>query len=211
MRPSEDQFFTYLREKTDKEFLKSDIYKKQLGLGEQWNYSICATSIKPHKGLVFGLNWGARSGYKYSRQGKMPDDTIKGWPYANRVRGFVSKYLDSTIEELNYSNLCFFRSQNISQLTKRDWEQSRNLFAELVEYIRPPWILLTGIDGFPHLLPDAKVEEHLIVKDGDKSQRVILMLYKGITNLAVVPHPNARMSTECRITLWKKAGEFLLA
>src|SRR3989304_2660006 len=151
MRPNGEQFFKYLREKTDKAFLESDIYQKQLHLGVQWNYSICATSIKPGKGLVFGLNWGARNGQKYSRQEKMPDDSTKDWPYANRMRGYVSKHLNSRVEELNYTNLCFFRSKSIEDLSPLDWELSKSLFSEFVEYVRPPWMLMTGTSRFTNL------------------------------------------------------------
>ncbi len=220
---NEEQFFKYLREKTDLAFQKSQIKYKQDRKNRSWNYSICATPIQQKKGILFGLNWGGDG--EYESQTKMPTATaINDNPGANKfiytLLPNLRKYFNlNSISEINYSNLCFFRSPKISDLKNEDWELSLPLFIEFCEFINPPWIIFTSISKSQierlKRLNSKKSDliilgEQFSIKQGDKE---FIGYKKGkfnnTTDFYVVPHPGTQLWNESRKKIWEKASSVI--
>jgi hypothetical protein len=199
----EKDFFYYLLKKTETAFLKSDIYNYQIKNNKNWNYAVCDTQIKKNKGIILGLNWG---GDNKNPQSVYPQKNKKrNWRFFNNITSFFKSHLNITsIEEINYYNLCFYRTPKIEYLKSSDWEQSISLTNEYIRYISPPWIVLLGKTGFSKLKTLKFISEIERFEIQDKKNRVFGYKAKLHTkfDLYCVPHPQARVSKQARIKIW---------
>ena len=199
------EFFEQLLLKTKNAFESSDVLKRQIALCQKWNYSVCATPIQKGKGIVFGLNWG---GSNHDPQAEYPlEEKEHSWNFMNNSRRYFSQYLEiDSINQVNYSNLCFFRSPKIHYLTQDDWQRSIPLFEEYVNFIDPPWTLMLGSAALSHL-GDAGPWK-LVKKISERSNSKTVHGYQGILfekyPLIIVPHPQARISTKARDAIWEQ-------
>jgi hypothetical protein len=139
-------FFSELLIDTDEQFKKSTIYQKQLSLGEQWNYSICATPISKGNGVIFGINWGGSGDFTAGTVMPTGDD-IAGYHFIKQSKTFLEKHWQIDISKINfnYTNLCFFRTPKEKDLSFDDYKLSWPLFEKYVDYINPPWLLSIGV------------------------------------------------------------------
>lgn len=200
---TEKQFFEFLLKNTGQVFQNSPIQEYQVRHNKNWNYSICETPIQKGKGLIFGLNWG---GDNINTQSQYPvADKERNWNFMSNGIFYFKKYLTvKSIDEINYSNLCFFRSPNIKYLTWKDWELSVPLFKTYVDYITPTWTVLLGKTGvrilneLGHLKDLSRIEV--------KGKRNRTFGYTGLLfdkyNFYCVPHPQTRIATEVRDEIW---------
>ena len=204
IKTKEEIFFYNLLDETKQDFLKSPVKEKQEELGKNWNYAICETPIQKNKGIIFGLNWG---GDNHQPQSDFPvAEKERNWNFMNNSLHYFDKYLKiKSISEVNYSNLCFFRSPKIHYLNWKDWELAIPLFRRYVDYINPPWALLLGktgigiLDYYGHLKNLKKIEI--------KGKRKRTFGYSGILfekyPFYCVPHPQAHIATDVREKVWK--------
>ncbi|RRO21418.1 hypothetical protein [Flavobacteriaceae bacterium 14752] len=136
----EEIFFNYLIEKTKKTYKQSPVYEKYNG--ENWNYAICDTPIKKNAPVLFGLNWGGKN---HNTQDKMPKKNyLRKFKLAKHANKYLKKYFLVEIDNINYTNLCFFRTPSTKHLTHKDWELSFPLFKEFIEFIQPPFCIMLG-------------------------------------------------------------------
>lgn len=204
MQRQEEVFWQNLLKKTHHSFQECDIKITQENLGEKWNYAICDTPIKKNQGIVLGLNWG---GNFHDPQSQYPiANKSRNWNFINNSKYYFEHYLGvQRISEVNYSNLCFYRSPNISCLTPKDWEISLPLLKEYVDFISPPWILLLGTTGIQILKNNNLVEKFTSYEIQGKKRRIFgytLILFNNY-KLFCVPHPQARISTIYRKSIWE--------
>lgn len=195
----EQQFFKNLLEKTREVFLTSKTYS--LYGDRNWNFAVCETPIKKKTGVFFGLNWGGDDTNTQSEYPKISKE--RNWNFISHSRQYFRNFLHSEIEQLNYSNLCFFRSPKAYQIHKDDWELVIPLFKEYIDYINPPWSLLLGnIEN----LGNRYLTEKVTIKVWDKKHSRSAFGYTGclfgIYPFAAVPHPQARISAETRQAIW---------
>ena len=88
------------------------------------------------------MNWG---GDNIDQQSQYPvKHAERNWKFAKHAQRYMSKYFGKNLEDINYSNLCCFRTPDTSYLSSKDWELSLPLFKEYVEYINPPWLIMFG-------------------------------------------------------------------
>lgn len=207
MQPSEEFFFDLL-DATRFAFLKSPIYELQKERKIQWNYSVCETTIKKKKGIILGLNWGASRFPAYPAQTRYPvDKKERDWRFLNSSMPYIKKYFGiNSISEVNYTNLCFFRSLNITFLTHTDWKNAMPLLVKYVKYIKPEWIVLLGNTGVKFLSVFSIIDITKKISVSDKKNNI--NGYKGIFinkyPFYCLPHPQAHVSKNVRNLIWKK-------
>ncbi len=138
-----ETFFHLLLEETKELYKTSDVINKNSG----WSYSMCGTPIVKKQGLILGLNWGGGgTGELFNPQAKYPDgDEIKTYPFIIKLTPYLKDHLGlEDITKINYSNLCFFRSPKVQDLSEKDWEVSIPLIQSYIKYVDPTWIVLTS-------------------------------------------------------------------
>jgi len=200
-----EKFFYELLDETGKVFRSSPVEKYQIENSKNWNYSVCETPIIKNTGLIFGLNWG---GDDIDAQSVYPEaDKERKWNFMSNSSAYFKKYLGITdIKQVNYSNLCFFRSPNVKYLKTADWDLALPLFKKYVEFIEPTWAVLLGKKGVSILKRNGHLTnlERIVVK-GEKRRS---FGYKGILfnkyPFFCVPHPQAHISSEVRDSLWNQ-------
>lgn len=203
-----EKFFYKLLEETKAVFERSPVYKFQKEHAKNWNYAVCETPIQQNKGLVFGLNWG---GNDIGAQTKYPRfNKERNWNFMSSSAAYFRDYLNvNNIEEVNYSNLCFFRSPKIKDLKTEDWELSLPLFKKYVEFVNPTWTVLLGKKGISilnnrGLLSDLKRVEKKGAKNRSFGYTGLLF---GSYPFYCVPHPQARIESVVREAIWNDLFE----
>ena len=201
------EFIEKLLAKTKTEFSKSPIYKKQNDENKRWGFSICGTPIQKGKGILFGINWGGSG--EYEEQNKMPEgNNIAGDDFIKRSKHFFDEYLSLKFDELNfnYTNLCFFRTPKIDDLSFQDYKLSYPLFEEYVKYIQPPWIFSLGITSYDILKKMGQLNADSEIKDSSQKHRGATGKFLGF-NFYAVPHPNAHLKNNSRKEIWAQVGK----
>lgn len=197
-----DSFFAELLYDTDREFRKSSVFKKQLQLGQKWNYAVCATPIQKERGVIFGINWGGTNNFQ--PQSVMPSGhDIASYHFIKQSKQFLEKNLglDIASANFNYTNLCFFRTPKANILSSEDYRLSLPLFEKYIRYINPPWLLSIGSKNLKELDRMGvlrNIHQHYDNQNKFKGHSGILWEY----NIFSVPHPSARLSNDARQTIW---------
>ena len=196
----EVEFFEYLLKKTKKLYKKTATYKANPN--KNWGYAICDTPIQKGKGLFFGLNWGNKSGNPQTQYPQKNKE--RNWAFANQARKFIKLFMDEDIENLNYSNLSFFRTPSMKEFVKTDWEIALPLFNEYVDFVKPKWAIMFGKppDLMKNLLTHDLIKIY-VDYDNKKNYGYVGFLNNNIP-LGIVPHPQARMSDKARNKIWDK-------
>ncbi|MBP6872642.1 MAG: hypothetical protein KBC43_11605 [Bacteroidales bacterium] len=187
-----EAFFNHLKDETEKAYDNSPVKKFKL------YYSICGTSIKRGKEVVFGLNWGGsnKAGENYEAQKFMPENKSDSdeYKFIKAQLPFFENYLQiRSVDEINYTNLCFFRSTKINDLKKDDWDNSLKLFDLFIKYINPERLIFASIgtasvtklfslDSFH------KIQEKSFAQ-GDKIFTAYKGKYKNSIDVYTVPYP----------------------
>ena len=196
---SEEEIFFYdLLNKTEEKFKASATRKKYPN--ENWNFAICDTPIQKGKGLFFGLNWG---GDDINQQTVYPPkEKDRNWKFITQSRPYFKNYFKERIENLNYSNLCFFRSPDIEHFESSDWGLAIPLFREYVNYIKPAWTLMLGKPN--HLKTEIENFKRHEVINKSNNRRVFGYTGKlfGKYPFGSVPHTESQISSEARHAIW---------
>jgi hypothetical protein len=203
MESEENEFFYNLLRRTSDTFEKAPIKKRQLEKRETWNYAVCETQIQKGKPVYCGINWG---GSNKQAQTKPPEamKEPRKWPFVTINKPCLREVLGiHSIDEINYTNVCFFRSPREQFLEDEDWVLSFPLFKSYVEFINPPYIILVGLSARKKLI------KHGVYKDTfDVIKHDRIKGYKGEMfgkyKCYVVPHTNYRIKKSRRIDLWRK-------
>jgi len=201
-----EDFFYDLLKKTEVVFKQSATRK--MYPEENWNFAICETPIQKGKGLFFGLNWG---GDNIDQQSVYPPKhKDRNWKFVTQSRPFFKEYFDADIEDLNYSNLCFFRSPDMNSFEGSDWDLALPLFKEYVDFVEPSWSLMLG-------KPPSRLNNHIkgyerhVVINESNDRRVFGYTGKlfGAIPFGSVPHTESQISTEARHEIWSKVKNYI--
>lgn len=196
----------------------NNILKDEKTNGKKWNYSICGTPIQIDKTLLMGINWGGGSpsdSYDYKIQEAMPSfDEFTNlykqgeYKFLKRIEPFMKEIVKIEIStgEFNYSNLCFFRTPSIKDLTDNDFKICSPVFKKMIELIHPKQIISLGTGNIKYLKKYFQDEfdcENPISVPGT-SHKIYSGNLLGFT-FYNLPHPNARkLSNEIYEKLWKR-------
>lgn len=204
--------FDVLLDKANRLFEFSEVKFRHERDISKWGLSLCATPANPAKAVVLGINWGGAalaSISRYSVQRRLPtkeefleDYNAGRYPYFKKSEDLISEFLRLQIEEVefNYTNVCLFRSPNISDLSIKEVRWCTPLLKEYIELIEPPCILSLGNTNIVYLEPDLR--------------ELIKFTETGTTHVGYsgtlwgfpfysVPHPTARKLTdEVRHKIW---------
>ncbi len=205
----EHAFFDQLKRKTEIAYRQSDVFIRN----PNWSYSICGTPMLKGVGLLVGLNWGGGGDGEIFSPQTYPDGTdVKTYAFIKRFFRYLNKYLKvDDPKNINYSNLSFFRSPKMNDLTDKDWNLSKEPFQEYLQYIDPPWIILasSGIERAKLSLSLSDVEPYT------SGNKVIFNAYKAKCfigerhiQLYSFPHPNAKVPGWIRDQLWDKTFSY---
>lgn len=202
------KIFDELFFKTDIAFDKSVIKKRQREENEFWYFSICATPIQPGRPLLMGLNWGAIKGVKFKPQTTMPDGKdIVEYKFVKQAKPYFEKYMETEDPTtLNYSNLCFFRTPDLSYLAPEDWDLSISLFEDYVDYIKPSFILMLGSSGMNTLRNHKLISEEIVISSNEQGKAAYG--YRGKLfekySFYCLPHPRSQIYSGQRNDLWRQ-------
>lgn len=206
---TEEQFFNELETETADVFRRSDVFNKNEKMN--WWYSICNGPILKNRPVVFGLNWGVAKNYQHKPQQSHPNLIDSGkWAFRNQLDRYLSKHFYTDSNDINYSNLCFFRTPKVNDLSVADWHMAIPLFEKYVEYIEPPYAIMLGAPE--HLNKEAYSHRERIshLPEGGKRRA---FAYTGILfgkyKFVSVPHPQARIARESRDSLWQKTENYI--
>ncbi len=176
--------------------------------GKNWNYAICDTPIQKGAGVFFGINWGGNDINAQSTH--PPKYKERDWSFINHCRTYIDWHFGEEIENLNYTNACFFRSPDVNSLPDNAIDLSRPLFEEYIRKITPPWILMIGK---PHRLGDDwKQRKRIEVFDETTNRRAF-----GYTGtlfgypFGSVPYYTQAMSNEVRNEIWTLVKNYLIS
>ena len=207
-RQTEEELFFYeLLDKTESVFKNGSATHKKYP-DENWNFAVCDTPIQHGKGLFFGLNWGGD--YKNPQSAYPKKEKDRNWPFISHSRNYFRTYFNAEIEDLNYSNLCFFRSPNMKHFVKSDWNLGIPLFSEYVHFVKPSWALMLGS-------PPPALKQAIYLQDLKEIELRDTKSNKNVTGytgtlfgkfpFGSVPHPQARISKEARHAIWEKVTD----
>ncbi len=208
--------FERLRTQVAAAFEKSDIKQKQQALGKSWYYDVCALPLRPGKPLLLGLNWGddpsARHLPQKSEPGQSSFSTVKSWRFIASSEPFLRRYFHLP-SDLNYFNVCPFRSEKVTDLTDRDWRLAIDeFFLDAIDAVNPPSVLMLGASNVERLTKYNIVNTHMVsVDDNGRSVNAHVGTLRGRALEAVpffaLPHPGNHISTQARQRIWAKAFE----
>lgn len=198
----EEQFFYDLLEKTKEVYTTSPVYKKY-GDAKNWNCAVCETPITKGNAVLFGLNWGGNDINQQTTYPTKQREKGRNWPFAKHADHYLKKYFECTINEVNYSNLCFFRTPNAKYLSYQDWQLSIKLFEKYIDFISPPWTIMMGD---PKILNEKQFTnrkrwEYRAPNATRRSFAYVGLLF-GKYPFGAVPHSAARCSPETHNALW---------
>lgn len=203
MLPQEEFFYELLKD-TELAFNQSCIQKLQLQKNQRWNYSVCATPIQVGKGIILGINWGAdKNGHE--PQFCIPNAAdILSDNFIKRSKPYLEEEfnIDFNNIDFNYTNLCFFRTPSIKELSSNDYSLSLPLFKKYVMYIKPKWLLSLGYKNYDQLLKNNEISEVKQYPEGEAKFHLYKAKLWGF-DIYFVPHPNARVKSEWRAELWR--------
>jgi len=115
----------------------------------------------------------------------------------------ISEFLQIEVEDVgfNYTNVCLFRSPNVSDLSIKEVRWCMPILKEFIELTGPPCILSLGNTNIVYLEPDLR-ELKKFTETGTSH-----VGYSGTLwgyPFYSVPHPNARKLTdEIRHKIWE--------
>ena len=203
-KKDDDEFYDQLLEKTVQAYHKSPVYKNY-GKEKNWYYAICDSPIQKQKPVFFGLNWGGKN---HKPQKKNPTGNYeRDFAVAKGAEDYLNKYLNQNLNDFNYSNLCFFRTPGTKYLTKKDFKLSLPLFKEYVEYINPPFCIMTGSASnipYQHI-----TNRNKILYDTPKKGKLTSGLLFEKFPFVSLPHNRAIVTTKARNYLWSKVNQEL--
>jgi hypothetical protein len=197
--------FDVLLEKAKRLFEFSEVKFRQIRNNSKWGISLCATPINPGKAVVLGINWAGAAATeisKYSFQSRFPtkqeflnDYMAGGYPFIEKSSTLITEFLKIKVEdvEFNYTTVCLFRSQNISDLSIKEVRWGMPILKEFVELINPPCILSLGNTNIVFLEPDLRELKKITEQTSPHVGYTGLLWGRPFYS---VPHPNARKLTD---------------
>jgi uracil-DNA glycosylase family 4 len=205
--------FEVLLDKAKRLFEFSEVKFRQDRNMLKWGISLCATPVNTGKAVILGISWGGAAvedKTRYSIQRRFPtqdefleDYVAGGYPFIQKSRELISEFLQIEIEdvEFNYTNVCLFRSPNVSDLSIKEVRWCMPILKEFIELINPPCILSLGNTNIVYLEPDLR-ELKKFTETGTSHVGYSGMLWGR--PFYSVPHPNARKLTdEVRHKIWE--------
>ena len=195
-------------------FDESDVRKLQEHRGEGWHYDLCNLPLLSGKPLLLGLNPGRDPRAIHQPQTGYPSDAryadVLGWQFVSRSRPWLERYL-GPVRELNYFNVCPFRSPKATDLSDRDWQLGIEcFFAEALRFVSPPRTVILGTSGVAHLQRLGIAQSTEVVVQGERQ------LVKGRVGLildrfpfAALPAPTNALTHRERDSIWAAAFDSL--
>jgi len=208
-------------------FDRSPVRRLQETKGNEWSWSICALPLRRGHDLLLGLNWG-RDPKGHRAQYEPPADAaivaIRKDPterFARVADALLRHYGGCDLSEMNYFNVCPFRSRKIDELELGDRRVAiEHFFLPAIDAIAPPRTLILGKSAVDWLLALGRVVGRPLLSDyewrrmpdGGPSAgwgKGVIVGGSGRHRFIVLPHPQARIKGNARDRLCSEAfGEY---
>jgi hypothetical protein len=181
--------------------------------GERWGYQLCALPLRRDRNLLLGLNPGARNLADWRAEednGASTERQIRSWKFIQSSLPLINEHF-GRLEDLNYFNVCPFRTPSADLLTDRDWELGiESFFLDAIDYVAPPELLLLGLSGAETLRRFGRAEYDDVSFEGTSGRRVrayigVIKGRKERHRFVAVPHPRNRIRTADRERIWDQA------
>ena len=205
MKP--ETFFYRLLDETKDAFYSSPISKSPFNT---WGAAVCDNPIKQGAPIMAGIHWGGSSYTGF--QTEYPSEKNRNYTFLRNVPGLLKNHFNiNSIDEINYTNVCFFRSTHEEKITPRDWRNTINLFDKYVDYVKPSYMIILGRTPIEQLDKCLCLNDLVSVRVGEtkKRYRVFTAKYKGLYPLVGLPHPNGKIQKKSLDDLWK-VGRMML-
>lgn len=209
-----EELFARTLPKVAAAFRSSDVKRLQERLGQDWYYELCFLPLVPQQPLLLGLNPG-RDPAGHTPQTQYPTDAryaeVMNWRFVNRSLKWITRHLGS-VRDLNYFNVCPFRSQSLADLTDRDWRLGiESFFLDVIDFVAPSKVAVLGTSGV-HRLEAMNLTKSrdigIVSKEGRRiNARVGVVLGReGSYPFFAVPSPNNALSDADRDAIWRLAS-----
>ena len=198
----ERAFFEQLRRETEAAFAKSRIGQRD----DHAHYALCATPLHREAGVVCGIHWKAPD-EPLGPQTEVPASTDLDERLVAVLDPMLQRFLDTSLNEVNYTSLCFFRTVSPDDLHDDDWQASVPLFVKYTLYLDPPWVLFLGTDLIERLVGFGLVDDyhtHVVREEGKRYESYSGELRTGPA-FACVPNPQSLLPPDVHLALWREA------
>lgn len=190
----------------------SDIEKLCLEESKQWAYSLVDGSGATSQTLLVGFNWGAGKNGSIPPQNLDKEDSFSPPALEGsmaRIRHYLNTYLPTqSVEKMNQTNYCFFRSATESQITPNDLDRCKPIFTKLLTLLQPSVVICFSSKLRDFLVSTNRVtvadKEEIKFKRGQAIATYTVMkgqLESG-TAVCFLPHPNYPMPGSERNMAW---------
>lgn len=207
--------FQNLLEQTENAFNKSKIKKYAEQNNKKWFYSLFGS--KPLHGsiLILGINFGA-SDEDYQAQTINGINSLKYFSDMDiddlgksflRLKNFITNYNLINIKKIVWTNYCFFRSYGREDLNiiKQDFNLTNEIFLELLEIIKPIYIICLSKDVEYDLKCNNLLtnEQSKTIKGiNSKSDYTVVKGKLNNIDFYCLPHPNFPAISQKRMESW---------
>lgn len=190
----------------------SDLKKYCIDNNKEWNYALLGSKFIENPILLIGLNFGA-SNEKFNPQ--TIEDLQNLLPFCkmtnndlgnsfNRLKNYMNKYENIDIENILWTNYCFFRSYSDKELTQKDFKLNEPIFEKLLENIKPQKVICVSKNLYDFLnnknLLTAKDEKN--IKINSKSAYTVVKAKLFNYDFFCLPHPNFPATAIGRKECW---------
>lgn len=192
----------------------SDIRNRRLNESTQWTYSLFDGTGATSQPLLVGFNWGAGKNVGIPPQDFDNEDSFSPPALEGsmaRIRPYLITHLPThSVEKMNQTNYCFFRSATENQITPNDLDRCKPIFNKLVTLLQPSVVVCFSSKLRDYLVSTKKVN---VNEDGKKQigyeRGKGMATYTAIkghlesgTAICFLPHPNYPMPGGVRNQAW---------
>jgi len=132
---------------------------------------------------------------------------VASYPHVKADRSRIEESALGPLSELNYFNVCPFRSNGIDELTDNDWRLGISaFFNETMEFLAPPVALFQGTSGLEKLREHglADFRPVVVTRSNKRSTGFVGWLRTGThqTPFYAIPRPRDLHSEAEKALLW---------
>lgn len=194
---------------------------------KEWHYSLLGSKFIENPVLLIGLNWGAGTEARKNKETGIKErvdiiykpqtiDGCENLPAFHemtindlgssfiRLKNYIKEYGKISIENVTWTNYCFFRSYSDKELTAEDYKLTEPIFANLLDISRPRSMIcvskaLYNFLNNQNLLEDKKEK---IIKIHSKSNYTVVKAKLHNYDFFCLPHPNTPATSKARKECW---------
>ena len=196
-----------------------EAYAKSSLKDSGYNYSLVGTQIKINQPLIIGLNWGGgkteaqtRKSYEEYIEKDVKFQNVKDIGSLSRIKTYLkdNSTIDYEKSHIGWTNYCFFRTPNESELMKNpeDLKLTNDIFLKLLNIIKPSMILSFSSKLRDYVNNNDEINFNNIkeyIAKNEKGENKYYGLIGELNDIPFysLPHPEARVGNVARDSAWE--------